>query len=74
MKKDMTQKRLLSMKLHRNEHGAFDNVSSAHNGQEQLTAGSLGIVKRLKCENEDCDEIDVLSKVIIYTSNTLEEF
>lgn len=64
-KNDMTQKRLLSTKLRRNERSAFDSVSPTHSGQEQITAGNLGIVKRLKHENEEQDELRVSSKVII---------
>ncbi|VBB33033.1 unnamed protein product [Acanthocheilonema viteae] len=60
VKDDVKQKQLLSMKLRRNERSAFDSVSSAHNEQEQITAGSLGIIKRSKYENED--EIGILNK------------
>ncbi|VDO54346.1 unnamed protein product, partial [Onchocerca flexuosa] len=62
-KNDVTQKRLLSMKLHRKERNAFDNVSPTNNGQEQIKTENLGIIKRLKCENEEHDEIDILNKV-----------
>ncbi|EJW84656.1 hypothetical protein WUBG_04431 [Wuchereria bancrofti] len=60
-KNDITQKQLLSMKLHRNECNAFNSVLSAQSGQEQITAENLGIVKRLKYENEH-DEIGVPNK------------
>lgn len=60
-KNDITQKQLLSMKLHRNECNAFNSVLSVQSGQEQITAENLGIVKRLKYENEH-DEVDVPNK------------
>lgn len=61
----MKQKHLLSMKLRRKEHNAFDIMSSAHSEQEQLTAGSLGIVKKPKYESREHDEIAISNKVII---------
>ncbi|EJD75702.1 hypothetical protein LOAG_17227 [Loa loa] len=56
------RKKLRSMKLCTNERSASDGVSPAHNGQEQITAGNLGIVKRLKYKNEGHDEIGILNK------------
>uniref|UniRef100_A0A0R3RWN9 Coiled-coil domain-containing protein 130 n=1 Tax=Elaeophora elaphi TaxID=1147741 RepID=A0A0R3RWN9_9BILA len=52
-KNDVTQKQLLSMKLRRNKRSVFDSMLSAQSRQEQLTAGSLGIVKRLKYEKHE---------------------
>ncbi|KAM3718222.1 Nucleoside diphosphate kinase [Dirofilaria immitis] len=50
------------MKLHKNERTVFDNVSPTHSGQEQITAGNLGIIKRLKYENEEHNEMDISNK------------
>ncbi|VDK78330.1 unnamed protein product [Litomosoides sigmodontis] len=61
-KHNMKQKHLLSMKLRKNEHNAFGSMSSVHSEQEQLTAGSLGIVKKPKYENIEQDEIIISNK------------
>uniref|UniRef100_A0A915Q5G3 Galactosylgalactosylxylosylprotein 3-beta-glucuronosyltransferase n=1 Tax=Setaria digitata TaxID=48799 RepID=A0A915Q5G3_9BILA len=61
-KNGTTQKRLLKMKFRKNERGVFDSGSSTRGGAEQVTPGSLGIIKRIKFKNEEQDEIDVSKK------------
>lgn len=62
-------------------NSAFDSVSPAQGGQEQIKAENRGIVKRLKYENakekygeKKYENAGVSNKVMICKHNTLEWF